>query len=147
MDSNAALTICVLFWTIGWIAWVIFSSIRRYRIARFQAEVQVKLLERLESSQNLLSYIETEAGRKLIDSLSLERETPYGRILGSVQAGIVLSIFGAALLILRATGAMEREQMIFGTLAVGLGVGFGVAAVASYFLSRSFGLLERTGRS
>jgi hypothetical protein len=33
--------------------------------------------------------------------------------------------------------------MIFGSLALALGVGFGVAAVASYLLSRSFGLLQR----
>ena len=145
-DAPVALVACALFLTIGWIGWVIFSSIRRYRIARLQAEMQAKLFEKLDSSQNLIAYIETESGRTLLNSLTLERETPYGRIIGSVQAGIVLSTFGGALLILRAAGEIAPEQLIFGTLAVGLGVGFGLAAIASYFLSRSFGLLERTPR-
>jgi len=35
----------------------------------------------------------------------------------------------------------DEAFTIFGTLAIALGVGFGVAAAASFFLSRSFGLL------
>jgi len=39
--------------------------------------------------------------------------------------------------------APEQEFTIFGALALALGIGFGIAAFASYLLSRSFGLLER----
>jgi len=38
----------------SWIAWVIFSTIRRYKIAKLQAEVQTKLLEKVGSGQELL---------------------------------------------------------------------------------------------
>jgi hypothetical protein len=136
-----------LFFMIGWIVWVLFSSIRRYKIARFQAEVQTSLLQRLDSSQSLLAYVETPAGKQFVDGLTTERVTPYERILSSVQAGIIIAIFGVALLVLRSKLPFSGEAFtIFGTLAVALGLGFGIAGAASYFLSRSFGLLNRDPR-
>jgi hypothetical protein len=136
-----------LFFMIGWIVWVLFSSIRRYKIARFQAEVQTSLLQRLDSSQSLLAYVETPAGKQFVDGLTTERVTPYERILSSVQAGIIIAIFGVALLVLRSKLPFSGEAFtIFGTLAVALGLGFGIAGAASYFLSRSFGLLNRGPR-
>jgi hypothetical protein len=74
--------------------------------------------------------------------------TPYARILSSTQAGIIILAFGVALLVLRAKLPFSDEAFtVFGTLAVALGIGFGVAAVASYFLSRSFGLFDRGPRA
>jgi hypothetical protein len=133
-----------LFFMIGWIVWVLFSSIRRYKIAKFQADVQALLLQRFDSSQNLLAYVETPAGRQFVQGLTTERITPYERILSSTQAAIIITAFGAALLILRSKLPFSDEAFtIFGTLGIALGIGFGVAAAASYFLSRSFGLFDR----
>jgi hypothetical protein len=135
---------------LGWIVWVLFSSIRRYKIAKFQADVQSRLLHQLESGQNLLAYVETPAGQQFVKDLSTERTErtgPYQRILSSTQAGIILTIFGSALLILRTKVYGGEEPLtVFGTLAVALGLGFCVAAAASYFLSRSFGLFDRETR-
>jgi hypothetical protein len=132
---------------IGWIAWVIFSSIRRYKVAKFQAEVQAKLLERFDSNQSLLAYVETEAGKGFLKALAVEQTTPYGRILNGVQAGIVLTVFGAALLALRGTVEDAGQALhVFGVLAIALGIGFLLAAGASYWLSRSFGSFERESR-
>lgn len=141
----------VVFFTIGWIAWVIFSSIRRYMIAKFQAGVQSKLLDKVDSSQALLSYAETEAGRKFIDALTVEQSepmTPYRRILTGVQVGITLVALGIGLLLVHSTGMdSDVEFTIFGTLAVALGVGLGISAAACYFISRSMGLLQRRSNS
>jgi hypothetical protein len=134
------------FGTLGWLAWVIFSSIRRYLLAKIQSGVQMKLLEKVDSSQTLLAYAETEPGRRFLDSLRVEQAEPtmpFRRILNGVQSGIVLSSFGVGMLLLHGYGvAPEQEFTIFGALALALGIGFGVAAVASYLLSRSFGLLQ-----
>jgi hypothetical protein len=136
------------FFLVGWIVWVLFSSIRRYKIARFQSEVQSRLLQRLDSSQSLLAYVETPAGKQFVEGLGAERITPYERILSSTQAGIIITFFGVALLVLRAKVPFSDEGFtIFGTLAIALGLGFGVAAAASYFMSRSFGLFDHDGRS
>jgi hypothetical protein len=137
-----------LFFMIGWIVWVLFSSIRRYKIARFQADVQSRLLHQLGSAENVLAYINTPAGQKFVADLTTERVTPYERILSSTQAGIIIACFGVALLVLRSKLPFSDEAFtIFGTLAVALGIGFGVAAVVSFFLSRSFGLFDRGARS
>ena len=137
-----------LFFMIGWIVWVLFSSIRRYKIAKFQSDVQSRLLQRLDSSQSLLAYVETPAGKQFIEGLSTERVTPYERILSSTQAAIIITAFGVALLVLRSKLPFSDEAFtIFGTLAIALGVGFGVAAAASYLLSRSFGLFDRVPRA
>lgn len=136
-----------VFFTIGWIAWVVFSSIRRYQIAKFQAGVQMKLLEKMDSSQTVLAYAETEAGRHFLNSLAVEqpaRATPYKGILSGVRAGILLIAFGTALLSLHSLAGNDAAANTFiGTIALTLGIGFEIAAGATYFLSRSFGLLNR----
>ena len=142
-DILVPLFVCTMF---GWVAWVIFSSIRRYLLAKMQSGVQIKLLEKVDSSQALLAYAETESGRRFLESLRVEQEEPampYRRILSGAQSGVVLSAFGIGMLLLRSTGvAPEREFTIFGGLALDLGIGFVLAAAASYVLSRSFGLLQ-----
>jgi hypothetical protein len=127
----------------GWIVWVVFSTIRRYKIAKLQAEVQGKLLEKVASGQDLLAYAQTETGKVLLESLKVERVSPHGRIVGALQAGIVLFFVGVALLALRhqVSGA-DEGFLVLGALATALGVGFGVSAAASYYLSKSFGLLN-----
>ena len=136
-----------LFFMIGWIVWVLFSSIRRYKIAKFQADVQSRLLQRLDTSQSLLAYVEPPAGTQFVEGLSTERVTPYERILSSTQAAIIITAFGVAMLVLRSKLPFSDEAFtVFGTLAIALGVGFGLAAGASYFLSRSFGLFDRGPR-
>ena len=135
-----------LFAMVGWIAWVIFSSIRRYLLAKMQASLQMKMLEKVDSSQTLLAYVESESGRKFLESLRVEQGEPamqYRRILSGAQNGIVLSAFGVGILVLHSIGvATEPEFTIFGGLALALGIGFGLASGASYLLSRSFGLLQ-----
>ena len=137
----------IVFVTIGWVAWVIFSSIRGYLVAKMQSGVQMRLLDKVDSSQTLLAYAETESGRQFLKSLRVELGEPgmpFRRILSGVQSGIVLICFGAGMLLLHGYGvATDPEFTIFGVLAVALGIGFGIAAGASYMLSRSFGLLRR----
>jgi hypothetical protein len=141
--NEGFVAIPVVFGTICWIAWLIFSTIRHYKSAKVQGEIQSRLLERFSSSQDLLAYVESEGGRHFVRSLTTEQTTPYGRILSAVQAGIIMVFFGAALLILRArVGDAEQGFLVFGTVILTLGLGFGVSAAVSYFLSKSFGLLE-----
>lgn len=148
--SSQVLVPFIVFFTIGWIAWVVFSSIRRYQIAKFQAGIQMKLLEKMDSGQTVLAYAETEAGRQFLNSLAVERPermTPYKNILSGVRAGIMLIAFGVALLLLHSIAGNEAQVNTFiGTLAIALGIGFELAAGATYFLSRSFGLLSKDER-
>ena len=59
---------------IGFIAWLVFTSIRRILMARLQATLQAKLLDRINSPETLLTYVSTDAGREFVEALRLERE-------------------------------------------------------------------------
>jgi len=144
-DFVVAFTLPFMF---AWFAWIIFSTFRRYKIAKLQADVQSRLLEKVGSGQDLVAYAQTDAGKQMLESLQVERvlsQVPYGKILGALQAGIVLFFFGSGMLWLR--GHLSSPQnsdgfTILGTLCITLGLGFGFSAAASYFLSRSWGLLN-----
>jgi FtsH-binding integral membrane protein len=128
-----------------WFAWLIFSTIRRYKIAKLQAELQSRLLEKIGSGQELVAYAQTETGRQLLESLKVERVAPHGRIIGALQAGIVLVVFGSGMLAVRSHVPDPQGSQgfaILGTLIVALGLGFALSSVASYYLSKSFGLLN-----
>ena len=129
------------------VRWVIFSTIRRYKIAKLQAEVQTKLLDKVASGQELLAYAQTEAGRDLLESLKVEqRVSPYGRIIGALQTGIIIVLVGFAFLFLRNRVPDHAQEgfLVFGTILAFLGLGFGLSAAVSYYLSKSFGLLDGT---
>jgi hypothetical protein len=134
----------VIFGAFCFVLWTVFSTIHRFKIAKLQSEVQTKLVEKFGTTQDLLAYVQTEAGQHFLESLSVERISPYGRIIGAVQVGIVLAFFGASLLFLRGrVSGVEEGFMVFGTVFVTLGFAFAMAAGASYSLSKSFGLLDR----
>ncbi len=134
--------IIAVFSTISFITWTIFSSVRRYKMARVQADVQTVLLARFDSAQNMAAYVETEAGKKFLSGLAFEREGPLAPMLDCVRWGIVIIFLGGALCILRAMGAVDSDVIVPGVLALALGVGFEVAAFVSWFLYRSMGLAE-----
>ena len=145
-DLVVAITLPAMF---GWFAWLIFSTFRRYKIAKLQADVHSRLLEKVGSGQDLLAYAQTDAGRQLLESLKVESVTwraPYSKIIGALQAGIVLFFFGIAMLWLRSHVSVPNLDgfTVFGALSIAVGVGFGLSAAASYYLSRSLGLLDGT---
>ena len=141
-DFIVAFTLPAMF---AWLAWIIFSTIRRYKIAKLQADVQNKLLEKVASSQELLAFAQTEPGKEMLTSLKVERVSPYGRIIGALQTGIIMTLLGFALLFLRSrVSGAEEGFLVFGTIITVLGVGFGISAAASYYLSKAFGLLNGT---
>jgi hypothetical protein len=128
------------------IIWVIFSYVRRVKVARMQAEVHSKLIDKIGSSPEFLTYLDTEAGKRLVASLGMEqtRHEPYSGILGSVQRGVILLLLGIALLALgKQFAGAEEGFLISGGLAIALGAGFLISAGISYPLSKKFGLFDR----
>ena len=140
--SEDVVILPLLMATFGSVVWIIFATIRRYKTAKLQAEVQTKLLEKFGSGQELLAYIQSDAGKRFTESLTMEQRTPYGRILGATQAGVILILLGLALLFLRGrVSGGDEGFLVSGTIILSLGVGFGLSAALSFFLSKSLGLL------
>jgi len=133
----------VVFGFFAWFVWVVFSTIRRYKIAKLQAEVQNKLLDKVGSGQELLAYAQTDAGKTLLESLRVEGVSPHARIIVALQTAIVMISAGAAFLLLRnRVDDAQQGFLVLGTLCTTLGIGFAISSAASYYLSKSFGLLN-----
>ena len=139
---------------LGTLVWLIRSVIdqRRWlRVARTQAEVHTKLLDRLTNNDDLLAYIQTAAGRRFLESGPLMAESepskpfnaPLSRIIWSLQAGVVLASLGIGFWIAqsRFPDDMSGGFFIIGTLATALGIGFAISAALAYLISSRFGLV------
>ncbi|HTA44713.1 MAG TPA: hypothetical protein VK789_19830, partial [Bryobacteraceae bacterium] len=102
---------------IGLITWLLrgVMDYRRWnRLNKVQTEIHSRLLERLTNNEELLAYIQSPAGSKFLESSPItldpgERSpgAPLGRILWTVQVGVVIAATGAGLLVIAARGIGE----------------------------------------
>lgn len=126
-----------------WIIRALLASRRYTRLIKAQTEIQSRLLDKLGGSEEMLRYLESGAGRQLLEAPPAEQSRPYGRILGSIQTGVILTLAGAGFLFLRGQFPDEGEGFaVLGTLGLALGLGFVISGALAYFLSRSWGLLD-----
>jgi hypothetical protein len=143
----------------GVFIWVIRSIIdhRRWlRLSRVQAEVHTKLLDRLTTNEDLLSYIQSPAGRRFLESAPITMDSeprvataPISRIIWSLQAGLVLAALGSGFWFVQRNVSAEAAEgfFIIGVLAFSLGVGFTASAVLAYVVSTRLGLVPRAKSS
>lgn len=132
-----------------WLVKTLIDYRRWSRLSRVQTEVHSKLLDRFQSNQELLAYIETPAGKRFLESAPIAVDSPralaapVGRILWSAQAGAVLTVLGIGILLVASRSLEEIAPPLaaFGAVVVSLGIGFIVSAVLAYGLTRRFGLL------
>ena len=136
------------------ITWVIRSIVdhRRWsRLSKVQAEVHNKLIDRLASNDEMLAYIQSPAGAGFLKAGpaaagngAKSMHAPFGRILWSAQAGVVLVALGLGLRWVTVTAPVEVVEMLrfLGIIGQALGVGFLVSAGLSYVISRRMGLID-----
>jgi hypothetical protein len=137
-----------------WIIKTVIDHRRWLRVSKIQSEVHSKLLDRFTSNQELLAYVETPAGRRFLESTPISIDpgsrslnAPIGRILFSVQAGIVLVLAGVGLYIVSEFLPVQdiaQPLFVVGILALTVGIGFVLSAVVAYIMSRRLGLLDPT---
>jgi hypothetical protein len=141
----------IIIGVLGWLVRTLIDYRRWLRLSKIQTEVHTKLLDRFTANEDLLAYAQTNAGRRFLESAPIPVETgprsfsaPVGRILWSVQAGVVLAIAGGGLCYVsgRAIEEVREPLFVIGALAVALGVGFVVSAIVAFFLTRQLGLLD-----
>jgi len=139
--------------------WLVRHGIehRRWlRATKIQSDMQNKLLERMSNNNDLLAYVQSPAGQNLLQAVPVSIDpvptrgmaAPFSRILWSVQAGFVLAAGGAGLLVIRNHVDYEVAQVMFvvGTVGISLGLGFALAAGASYLLSQKLGLFDTSDK-
>jgi hypothetical protein len=141
--------------SLGWLIRYLVSHRRWLRTVKLQSDVHGRLMERFTSNEELMSYIQSPAGRQFLQGRPAAPDVatvpavaaPVNRILWSVQAGAVLGSAGVGLLIIRRFLIEEIAEvlLVFGVLGVSVGIGFALAAGASYMLSHRLGLFEAAG--
>jgi hypothetical protein len=138
------------------VAWFVrtFIDYRRWlRVSRVQTEVHNKLLDRFASTNELMTYVQTSAGRRFLESAPIPLDpgpssrplgAPFSRILWSVQVGVVLVVGGLGFQYVKGGMIEEVAQplALMGVLATAFGMGFILSGLASYLLSRRLGLLD-----
>jgi len=140
---------------IGLLVWSIRTIIdyRRWtRLAKVQTDTHTKLLDRFTSNEDLLAYIQSPAGAKFLESSPITLDAsprsvgaPLGRILWSVQAGLLLAALGIGLEQVSGRFSSDASQPLraLGVLGIALGVGFVISAIISFMISRRLGLIEQ----
>lgn len=134
-----------------WLIRTLLEHRRWSRVSKVQTEIYNKLLDRFTSHEDLMRYVQSEAGsnflRTAIAPISAgavqQLAAPVGRILWSAQAGIVMVMIGAGLQLVSgrihpdAAGAVSS----FGILALFAGLGFAISALVAWIVSRRLGIL------
>ena len=144
-------TVALIALALGWFVRTLIEQKRWSRLSRTQSEVHNKILDRFGSSEELLEYVKTPAGRSFLESapipLHAERpaaglSAPLSRVLWSIQIGVVVAVaaLGMTLVSARFEGETAEGLFALGAIGVAVGLGFVAAAAVSLVLSRRLGL-------
>jgi hypothetical protein len=110
--------------------------------AKMQAEVQTRMIDKFSSAPEFISFLQSDAGKQFAATFEeVPRAHARDRILGGVTRSLVLTILGLGFLAICLTEARESGFIIAGCILLSLGLGYIIATVISYRLSKSWGLL------
>ena len=140
-----------------WIVRSVGDHRRWLRVWRAQADAHSKLMDRMTTNEELLAYLQTPAGRRFFESASMpvdfgptRQSVPAGRIMWSVQLGLLLLVGGFALQLAKMDQQLSAGDIsamnVMSIVAMGLGISFILGAGTSYMISAKLGLLEQPVR-
>jgi hypothetical protein len=133
-----------------WIIRIFVESRRWNRTFKQQSEIHARLIDKLGTSQDLVAYMETEAGKRFLTASPIALGSESGqrmpntvaRVLTPLQVGIVMTLLGIGLFFLRHAGPdMETPMAVLGTLALMPGIGFILSAAATWVLAHRLGIM------
>ena len=144
----------------GVLIWLVraFVQHRRWlKASQVQADVHMKLMERMHTNEELIAYIQSPAGRRFLEAAPIMPQAdgpsfsaPVGSIIWSLMAGVVLTVVGFGFRYAGASIADEAKEafQVVGIIILSLGIGFIFASLMAYLLSARLGLFpQRTVES
>ena len=142
------------FGSLVWLIRLILQNKRWKQMFALHGEVHTRLLDKMATSQEMLAYMDTEAGRRFLEAAPIATELEnkrvpnvVSRILVTLQAGIVLSALGFGLLVLRnSVGDQGTTVVVLGTLVAMPGIGCIVSAGLTWIVAQRLGLMPSTER-
>ena len=140
----------VLFGALAWIIRTLVENKRWTRVFTLQSDVHGKLIDRFATNQELLGYMETDAGRKFLEAAPIATEVEsrrmpnlVSRMVATLQVGLVLTLLGAGLLALRnSVGDAGTAILVLGIVALMPGIGLILSAGLLWVLGRRLNLME-----
>ncbi len=147
MSEDLAIMICLvtLILSSAFVLTTFIQAFTRSKKDRYQSEVQTKLLERLGSGPDLITFVESEAGKTFIGSPPEPRGTYVSRVLNTVQTGLILLFTGAGMVV-ASNFSSDTEVApflrIFGGIMLATGAGVALSGGWSYLLLKKWSLLN-----
>jgi hypothetical protein len=145
--------VCIL-GALLWLTHVLLENRRWGRIFKLQTDVHGKLIERFGTSQEVLTYMSTDAGKRFLEAtpiaVGFEPQapvpSPVARVLTPLQIGIVMTLLGIGLLSLRhSVSDGGGALLVIGTVVLMPGLGFIISAGITWALARHLGLMPDSG--
>jgi hypothetical protein len=139
--------------TLLWLIRILLENRRWGRIFKMQTEVHGRLIEKLGNNAELLSYMNTEAGRRFLEAapipIDFERDqripAALSRVLAPLQIGVVLTLLGIGLLALRhSLPEISSALLVFGIVVLMPGIGFIISAGITWLLAARLGLMPHS---
>jgi hypothetical protein len=134
-----------------WLTRAFLQNRRWSRVFKMQSEVHNRLIERFGTNEELLTYMNTDAGKRFLEAAPIpvdfeqNQRVPVGlsRVLLPLQAGIVLTLIGIGLLWLRSSlPDIAPGLLVAGTLILMPGIGFILSAGITWLVAARFGLMH-----
>ena len=113
---------------------VFFVTRARQRKVEAQVEMQSKLIDRFGSAPELVTFLQSPAGRQFITGVQSAPEVlTRERIMSGFTRAVVLSSLGIAFLMLAAM--YDNDWSVPAAIVLSLGVGYFIATFISYKLT------------
>lgn len=126
------------------ILWLIFQYKLRRRTS--EAEERERLLSRFGAGPELLDFLNSGAGDKLLSVLARQSPHPMQKLLGPLRGGLMMLGLGLGFLLLGWWNVIGGNAFFVpGTLLSMLGLSMLVSVLVSALLLRRSGLLPRNG--
>lgn len=149
-DVAPMIVLVVLLIALAWVIRILVESKRWTRIFTLQSDVHGKLIDRFATNQELLGYMETDAGRRFLEAAPIvtqpdSRRMPnlVSRMVATLQIGLVLALLGTGLLSLKnVVGDAGTTMLVLGIVALMPGIGLILSAVVLWVLGKRLNLME-----
>ena len=144
------LVMVTLLGTLLWLIRILLENRRWGRIFTMQTQVHGKLIDRFGNNEELLSYMNTESGKRFLEAAPIpvefeaDRRIPatLSRVLVPLQIGVVLTLLGIGLLSLRhSLPEVAVPLLVFGIVILMPGIGFIISAGITWLLAARLGLM------
>ena len=143
-----AVVMVSLFTAVAYIVKNVVQAIQRSKRDRYMSEVSAKLVDKLGTGPDVMSFVESEAYKTLLGEQVTGRGPFVSRVLNSIQGGLVLLCGGVGLFVAGNFGG-DAEFQIFvratGAVVIAVGAGMVLSAGWSYLLLKKWGFLNGSG--